>query len=90
MRDRASELFGRVLLARLGELEPAGAVLSAPYSVEGILSSDALSAYAELYGARAWQTGIEYRRTSRRLNAATLVGREALGGNEEAGDARRV
>lgn len=36
-REKAAELFGRFLLGRLGELEPAGDVLSAPYSVEGLL-----------------------------------------------------
>ena len=50
-REKAEELFGRFLLGRLGELEPAGDVLSAPYSVEGLLQADQLSAYGELYGA---------------------------------------
>lgn len=39
-KEKAVELFGRFLLGRLGELEPAGDVLSAPYSVEGLLQPD--------------------------------------------------
>lgn len=77
-KEKAAELFGRFLLGRLGELEPSGDVLSAQYSVEGLLQPDQLSAYGELYGAPVLQRMVEYKRATRRLNAGTLVGMEAL------------
>lgn len=62
-------------------------MLSAPYSVEGLLQPDQLSAYGELYGAPVLQRMVEYRRETRRLNAGTLVGMEAL---DVAGPAKGV